>query len=233
MFGAMLFTLALLLATPDDRQRGSVTPPLSPAAEAVVAAWRLKADACRAALPNMPKNATVAASLTVRVEAEQCLRRLLSDAPLAALPDADRASAMSLAWKEISPVDDANTAWLKTRLPADGWFRASRDGAQAAHDAWLIVQHSPDRVFQAQVLARMEPLAKIGEVNGSDYALLYDRVEMFAGRPQYYGSQYRCENGHWTPSPIRDPATVEARRKAMGLSTTAENLARMTENGGC
>lgn len=207
MIRVMSVALALLLALP---QAPPPAAPLSPTAEATLAAWQAKATRCKARLATMPNDAAVSTSLSVRVEAEQCLRRLLGDPAIAALPADDRQAAGSRMWAEITPVDAANTAWLKTVLPADGWFRSGRDGADAAHDAWLIIQHSPDQAFQAQVLRRMEPLAKTGEVRGGDYALLYDRVEMFAGRPQFYGSQYRCENGRWAPSPIRDPAGVEA-----------------------
>ena len=221
-------TILMILA-----QASPAPLPLTPLAAKAWDAWRGKAAACKAPLGRLPKAATVARSLAVRVAAEQCLRGLLDDPVVAALPDADGRAVGSRMWGEISPVDAANTAWLKTVIPADGWFRASRDGAETASNAWLIVQHSPDEAFQREVLRRMEPLAKAGEVKGGDYALLYDRVEMFAGRPQYYGSQYRCVNGRWAPYTLRDPAGVEARRKALGMSSMAENGKRFPASARC
>ena len=226
----MLLTLALLAVAP---QHPSEAAPLGRAAEAAVAAWRVKAAACRTRTVVAPAGTGVAANLAERVEVDQCLRRLLDDDGLNALPVAEQGAAMRRVWGDIGAVDAANTAYLKSVLPADGWFRASRDGAKTARDAWLIVQHSPDQEFQRQVAARMAPLAEAGEVEGRDYALLYDRTEMFAGRPQYYGSQYRCEKGRWSAYDLRDPAGVEARRKAFGMETMVQNLAKVAGNGGC
>lgn len=177
--------------------------------------------------------AAVAPSLAARVEVEQCLRKLVSDPAFQSLAPTDRRAALSRAIGTTVEVDMANTAWLKTVIPADGWFRISRDGDEATHHAWLIVQHSQDTAWRAEIAKRMEPLAKVGEVRGADYALIYDRVETFAGRPQYYGSQYGCNDGRWVMDPVRDPAGVDARRKALGMSTVAENGARINARGGC
>ena len=230
----MMFTLTLLLMSPQAHASSAHTDaPMSAAATAVFSAWRVKAAPCFARLAAIPADASVAVSLAERVEADQCLRRSLDDPDLAALPAADQDGAQRRMWGEIGRVDLINTNYLKSVLPADGWFRASRDGRKTARDAWLIVQHSPDQAFQRRVVALMEPLAKAGEVEGRDYALLYDRTEMFAGRPQYYGSQYQCEKGRWSAYRMRDAAGVEARRKAFGMDTMAENLVKMSADGGC
>jgi hypothetical protein len=77
-----------------------------------------------------------------------------------------------------------------------------------------------------QVLARMEPLAKAGEVRGSDYALLYDRTALADGRPQRYGSQLGCDGGKLGFLRMEDPAGVDARRKAVGLTETLAEYAK-------
>ncbi len=233
---ALAALLALTPAAATQQRRAassSHVAPLTPAATAAVSAWSAKAAPLKARLRAIPSSASVSQNLAERVAVEQGLRRLLMPSPTSHLAEADRRAADSRIWGQLAEVDSANTAYLKSVLPADGWFRWSRDGRETARDAWLIVQHSSDQEFQRQVLARMEPLARAGEVDGADYALLYDRTEMFAGRPQYYGSQYQCEKGRWVASPMRDPGGVAARRKTLGMSTLAENKARMDENGGC
>src|SRR5580658_8712266 len=57
-------------------------------------------------------------------------------------------------------------AFVKRSLPPDGWFKFSRDGKTVGHDAWLIVQHSPDEEFQRKVVRAMAPLVKAGEASG-------------------------------------------------------------------
>lgn len=133
------------------------------------------------------------------------------------LPETDKSQAMSLIWKDLEAIDAANSEYVKGVLPGDGWFRISRDGRETSHNAWLIIQHSHDRALQKQVLAAMEPLAKVGEVDGGDFALLYDRNEMFDGRPQRYGSQGSCKNGVMGFHDLEDAAKVDELRRAVGL----------------
>jgi len=121
---------------------------------------------------------------------------------------------------DIQQIDADNTDYLKANLPSDGWFRNSRDGEQTTTDAWLIVQHSPDQSFMQEVLSRMEPLAKQGEVSGRDYALLFDRVEMFNNRPQRFGSQVVCTNGARSFYRLEDAAAVDRLRLEVGHPET-------------
>lgn len=206
--------------------------PLSPAAQRRVDAWLARAAPWQARLAAIPADAPLAANLAERVAVDQGMRLLLSPSTTLDLPEADRIAANNRIFGALVQVDLANIAWLKTVIPQDGWFRISRDGRDATHNAWLLVQHSPDQALMYTVVARMAPLAKTGEVDGADYALLYDRIEVFAGRPQYYGSQYSCKGGRYVHDPIRDPAGVDARRKALGMSSLADNAARINRNNG-
>jgi hypothetical protein len=123
---------------------------------------------------------------------------------------------------------------LKALLPRVGWFRNSRDGAQTATNAWLIVQHSPDNAFMERVLTVMGPLARRREANGHDYALLLDRVEMFKGKPQIYGSQAVCDGAAWKIWTVQDPATVDARRAEIHFGETqAETIKRLPIGKSC
>lgn len=151
------------------------------------------------------------------------MRRAI-DPALATLSGGDRSAASATIWRQIGDVDAANTAYVKSILPVDGWFRVRRDGAEVAHNAWLIVQHSPDHAFQRAILLRMKPLVASGDASGADYALLYDRTEMFEGRPQLYGSQMTCVSGRWQAARTVDPAELDNRRAAMGLPPMAEYL---------
>ena len=217
-------------------QTGSVEvragrPVLSAPAQATVAAYEARVAPLLARFAAIRPDLALAHNIAERVAVEQGLREALPDFGELGLGEADRNAATVAIWSRLHAVDAANTAFLKSVLPADGWFRRSRDGDEVAHGAWLLVQHSPDRAFMAEIVERMGPLARVGEVRGADYALLYDRTEGHAGRPQYYGSQYGCEKGRWVPDPIRDPAGVDGRRRALGMDGMAENAARMNRRG--
>lgn len=206
--------------------------PSGPVAEAV-RTWRTTFEAERKRLAALPPPVTVAENLRRRVQLEQVGRSALG-ALLAnpALPPSDRRAAMTAAWSVLGPVDDDNLAYVRSALPADGWFRKSRDGDQAGRDAWLIVQHASDRAFQRRVLAAMKPLVGAGEARGTDYALLYDRLEMYEGRPQLYGSQAICTNGKRSFHPIAQPERVDERRRAMGFKDTHAEYGRRLGVGG-
>jgi hypothetical protein len=148
--------------------------------------------------------------------------------------DRDQAARDSLppdgAWEEwetvVGPVDEANTAWLRKVVAARGWpghALAGEDGAQAA---WLLVQHAP-LDFQEQCLPLLEDAAARGDASPQNVAYLRDRVLMFRGEPQIYGTQYMVRDGDpelWT---VRDPEGLDERRAALGLEPEHENRARL------
>ena len=66
-----------------------------------------------------------------------------------------------------------------------------------------------------------------GEVRAWQPAMLEDRIRMFEGRPQLYGTQLEPDDeGRVRPYPIEDPGHVEERRQAVGLEPLAAILAR-------
>ncbi len=147
--------------------------------------------------------------------------------------NADAVSALEpalAAW--LSRVDADNLLWLKADLKKNGWYKISTAGETADDAAWLLVQHATDDLdFQRQVLTMMEPLVRQGEANTSNYALLFDRVAVNAGRMQLYGSQGQCSGPHrWTPMPIDEPSEVDKRRAEAGLPPLADYIAGINAN---
>lgn len=94
-------------------------------------------------------------------------------------------------------------------------------GEKSSGNFWLLVQHAdahPD--FQRQVLKLMLPEVKKKNASSSNYAYLTDRVALGTGQPQEYGTQVEFPSiGHARPRTLRDPANVDKRRAAMGMST--------------
>jgi hypothetical protein len=96
-------------------------------------------------------------------------------------------------------------------------------GADGAHAAWLLAQHADrDRPFQKRCLGLLQKAVKAGEASGQDLAYLTDRVRVGEGKKQRYGTQFRTVNGKMEPYPIEDEASVDRRRKEVGLGTLAE-----------
>lgn len=124
--------------------------------------------------------------------------------------------------------DTRHTAELKLLLEKHGWPRRDAYPPRADDDAWILVQHADrDLPFQKRVLAMLETLKDDGGSTLSHYGYLYDRVAVAEKRPQLYGTQGRCEDGRWVPEPIAEEAGVEARRRAAGMMSLAENVERL------
>lgn len=109
---------------------------------------------------------------------------------------------------------------MKEIVAAIGWPTISKYGEQAAHAAWLLIQHADeDPLLQEEVLALMKDLPA-GEVSKKDIAYLEDRVRVNTGRPTLYGTQfYNNSQGKFGPRPIEDLEKLEERREIAGLDS--------------
>lgn len=121
-----------------------------------------------------------------------------------------------------------NAAYLAAALDRHGWPGAALVGADGADAAWLIAQHAiGEPAFQRRCLAALEIAAERGEVPRWQPAMLEDRIRVFEGRAQRYGTQLQVtEDGAVIPHTIEDPDGVEERRRAVGLEPLAERLAK-------
>lgn len=86
----------------------------------------------------------------------------------------------------------------------------------------LLVQHS-DQELMEQALPLLESAVAAGEAEKVDWAYLLDRVLMWRGEPQVYGTQLkRIGDGPLEFHPIQDPASVDERRAGLGLEPLAD-----------
>lgn len=156
---------------------------------------------------------------------DQAGRALLHTVDLSKLAEEERVPASQAMWREINVQDAEDQVAL---MPQEGWFTSDRVGAAAASAAWSVVQHATENLgLMRTVLERMTPAVGAGVV-ADDYAKLLDRVAMLEGRPQTYGTQFKCVDHTWKRYPMLDPEHVEERRRALGMSeTAAEDAARI------
>ena len=122
---------------------------------------------------------------------------------------------------EMEAVHRANAARLRELVAEHGWPGWSRVGDEAASAAWRIVQHAigePD--FQRAMLPVLAEAAERGDVDPAEVAMLEDRIRVFEGRPQVYGTQFDWNDDGTAMVPmgtVDDPDNVDARRAAVGL----------------
>lgn len=135
-------------------------------------------------------------------------------------------------WEGYHPRMEAihrrNAARLAESTEKVGWPTSAIVGQDGAEAAWLIAQHAigePD--FQRRCLLALQRAAASGEVPAWQPAMLEDRIRMFEGRPQLYGTQMEADDeGMLRPYTIEDPDGVDLRRRAVGLEPLSERLAR-------
>jgi Family of unknown function (DUF6624) len=132
----------------------------------------------------------------------------------------------------MQAVHDRNAARLSEIIAEHGWPGRTVVGEEGSRAAWLVLQHAiaqPD--LQRRGLVLLQDAVGRGEVPAAEAAMLEDRIRVFEGRPQRYGSQFDWdENGQLNPLPIEDEANVDERRRSVGLGPLAEAVRRRQED---
>jgi uncharacterized protein (DUF952 family) len=120
---------------------------------------------------------------------------------------------------QMEAVHRRNAARLRELIAEHGWPGRGIAGEDGSSAAWTIAQHAigePD--FQRRVLPLLEQAAARGEVPAWQPAYLVDRVRMFEGWPQLYGTQMAPDlEGQMAVWPIAQVATLDERRRRVGL----------------
>ncbi|MET0182395.1 MAG: DUF6624 domain-containing protein [Caulobacterales bacterium] len=128
---------------------------------------------------------------------------------------------------EMEAVHAANADLLLAAFNAIGWPGRARVGEDAARAAFFILQHAIAKpAVQRKGLALMLDEIANGQANATDAAYLADRIAMYEGRGQMFGTQFDWdENGLLSPAPIADAQNVETRRANIGLPPLAAAIA--------
>lgn len=133
---------------------------------------------------------------------------------------------------EMEAVHDENATLLARAFDAIGWPGRRDYGDDGAGAAFLILQHAighPD--LQRRGLALLLDAIPEGQANPLDAAYLSDRIAIFEGAEQTFGTQFDWDsNGQLSPAPVRDLETLDERRASVGLPPMAETIAHMRAN---
>ena len=133
--------------------------------------------------------------------------------------EAAPAGISSMRFREIQKIlSTHHGAWMEEIRRRKGWFKLSEYGNDADSAAFLLLQHSDDIGLQKKFLPKLAALAKSGEANARNVALLSDRIAIKEGKKQLYGTQGKCEGQlAWSPFTISKPERLDERREGIGL----------------
>lgn len=129
----------------------------------------------------------------------------------------------------MAAVHDSNAQELERIVGQFGWPGVSLVGDDGAEAAWLILQHAIGKPkLQRRCLPLLKQAAELDEIPASQVAYLEDRICVFEGRPQRYGTQFDWdEHGMMSPYPLQDHEQVDEYRKSVGLGPLSEKTKQM------
>jgi hypothetical protein len=126
--------------------------------------------------------------------------------------------------EDMKELHNRNAEILNDIIDTIGYPTIDNVGKEANEAAWLIIQHSIGQPAFMKKCAELLKSAVIeNKADAKNLAYLTDRIAVFEGRPQLYGTQFDWdENGSLSPNLLDDFAKVNERRKKVGLNSLKE-----------
>jgi len=131
----------------------------------------------------------------------------------------------------MADLHNKNARILEEIIDEIGFPTSDKVGEAGSEAAWLVIQHA---IGQPDFMRKCEKLlAEVANENKAYQvylAYLSDRIAVFEGRPQLYGTQFDWDEfGKLSPQAFADEARVNERRQTIGLNTLAEQTQLMRE----
>lgn len=128
--------------------------------------------------------------------------------------------------EEMERLHNSNAEVLNEIIDTIGYPTIDKVGKEASEAAWLVIQHSIGKPhFMKKCLKLLENAITENKANPQNLAYLTDRIAIFEGNPQHYGTQFDWdENGEISPNIFDDLTKVNQRRKSIGFNTLKEQI---------
>ncbi len=129
---------------------------------------------------------------------------------------------------EVEALHADNAAFLESVFARHGWPARSLVGDDGAAAAMQLLQNAmprPDVVRKG--LELLMAAAEKNEASALDAAYLADRIRVFEGKPQIFGTQLDWgPDGKLAPASLAEPQDVDRRRAGVGLGTLADAVSQ-------
>ena len=125
---------------------------------------------------------------------------------------------------EMEVLHNRHAEILNNIIDKIGYPTVDKVGKEANVAAWLVVQHSIGQPeFMKKCVVLLEKAVAENQADAKQLAYLTDRIAVFEGQPQLYGTQFDWdENGEMNPNSFDDLEKVNQRRKTIGLNSIEE-----------
>ncbi|RDC55708.1 hypothetical protein DU508_15680 [Pedobacter chinensis] len=126
--------------------------------------------------------------------------------------------------EEMKKLHNRNAKTLNDLIDTIGYPTIDKVGKEASEAAWLIIQHSIEQPrFMKKCVELLETAVNENKADPKNLAYLIDRIAVFEGKPQLYGTQFDWnEKGELSPNPFDNLTKVNERRKSIRLNTLEE-----------
>lgn len=127
---------------------------------------------------------------------------------------------------EMEALHEKNAEILSNIIDKIGYPTIEKVGKEANEAAWLVIQHSIGKPeFMRKCIVLLEKAVAEKQCDAKQLAYLSDRIAVFEGRAQLYGTQFDWdENGEMNPKMFDDIEKVNERRKSVGLNSLQEQI---------
>lgn len=107
-----------------------------------------------------------------------------------------------------------------------GWPRISIVGESAASNFWLLAVHQTEKHldFAKRALQDMKRAVDAGEASEANWALFYDKVLVYEGKPQHWGTSTTCKDGKRVLYPVDDADGLDQRRRDLQMQPVGNYL---------
>ena len=126
--------------------------------------------------------------------------------------------------EEMKALHNRNAEKLNDIVDRIGYPTIDKVGQDASEAAWLVIQHSIGQpAIMKKCAALLERAVEDNKAQRRHLAYLTDRIAVFEGTSQLYGTQFDWDElGELSPNLYDDLNKVNARRKSIGLNTLEE-----------
>lgn len=121
----------------------------------------------------------------------------------------------------------ANASRLRQIIAVFGWPGATLVGEKGARAAWRIALHSiAEPAFMRQCRDLVDAASMRNDVPRWQFAIIDDRIRVYEGKPQRYGTQLRVGENGLEPHPLENESRINSMRMQAGLPPMAQTLAK-------
>jgi hypothetical protein len=126
--------------------------------------------------------------------------------------------------EQMKELHNENAKILNEIIDTIGYPTIDKVGKDANEATWLVIQHSIEQpIFMKKCVKLLKKAVNESKADLKSLAYLTDRIAVFEGKPQLYGTQFDWdENENLSPNIFDDLTKVNERRKSIGLNTLEE-----------